>query len=162
MASKFPNMGSLGHRTLTERVQRLEDVIEQGSSAAAGLGPKIRSTVDKWVRDQMQETGLDEAWAKDAIRRQMHGEDLTTSPVQSAFHDVIDRIKGSTERVLRSAFKLEDIGNRIMGALPENGERASAVEINPDGTLDHAFLALNRLDESLARIEAAALRLERV
>ncbi len=82
----------------------------------------------------------------------------------SAFESIITRIFEAAERVCRSASNLEEVGNRVMGALPEQAGDGSKgnVESPPDGTLDHAYRALNRLDASLARLEAAALRIDRI
>lgn len=86
-------------------------------------------------------------------------EDKTTRV--TAFEEIIHKIQSSTEKVSASAGRLEDIGTRIMGALPQEGSGAGH-EQKPDGTLDHALLALDWLDGSIARLQAAVLRLERL
>lgn len=99
--------------------------------------------------------------AAEKLRDMTTGEGAKAQP--TAFDEIIDRIKNGTERVLSSSSRLEIIGTRIMGTLPETeSDEKDAVRTQPDGTLDHAFLALNRLDGSLARLEAASLRLERL
>lgn len=82
----------------------------------------------------------------------------------TALEEISDRIMGCSERVLRTAHGIETVATRVMGQLPEQaGEgKGDPVRTDPDGTLDRVYLSLNRLDGSLARLEAVSLRLERV
>lgn len=132
--------------TLSERVARLEGDFYAGQYAA------------------VDPSAMEEAYrAKQATYEKADpSKDCFEGSIPAyAFDEIIVRIKTSTERVFHSASKLETIGTRIMGQLFEcEDEAKDAVRTEPDGTLDHALLALNRLDGSLARLETAALRME--
>lgn len=131
--------------TLSQRVQRLEGIM--------GLDAPSTENLEAAGQKRIPFPDVEEIYSAN--------QKSPTSP--TAFEEVINRIQNCTDRVCRTAGKLEDIGNRIMGQLPEEAMRgATACDVNPDGTLDHTFLALNWLDSSLARLEGAALRLERV
>ena len=79
----------------------------------------------------------------------------------TAFDGIMERIFNSANRVVSSAIRIEEIGARIMGTLPEKDECSNeAIHSEPDGTLDHTYRALNRLDSSLARLETAVVRVE--
>ncbi len=95
----------------------------------------------------------------DVISEEYRGQ--KTSERKTSFEEIMERILGSAERVTKTASGLETIGTRVLGALPEQDPGANAaVRADPDGTLDRTFLSLNRLDASIARLEAASLRLE--
>lgn len=142
--------------TLTERVARLERI-------AGPLldDPRSYGWVDK--ADQQEGNAVD-------VQKTGRGIDKTerfTATDQceaypSAFDEIISRIQGSSERVCQSASAIETISARIMGTLPEKACGADEKRIEPDGTLDKALTALNRLDASLARLETATLRMERL
>jgi hypothetical protein len=136
-------------RTLTERVECIEKFLHND----LGLGDE-NSMCDRAVTGQRHVN-------EDKLER--HIERATKSPEQTAFEEIINRIQSGTDRVCMIASKLEEIGNRVLGPIPENAEGAGGVaKISPDGTLDHTFIALNWLDQTLCRLHAAAARLERI
>lgn len=156
-------------RTLTERVQRVERIL-----AFAGIGGEEFSGCDQAVTgaDAVHMLGMDKSFfaASSAENTQrFRNESLSARikteqpPQHTAFEEIIHRIHTATDRILRQACALEDIGSRILGSLPEDATGKDGGEARgPDGTLDQTHEALNGLDYACARLEAAALRLERI
>lgn len=138
-------------RTLTERLERVENIL-----SLSGFGG------DECTAEKLEAAGQQRIpFNHDKVER--HMERATKSPEQTAFEEIINRIQNGTDRVCMIASKLEEIGNRVLGPIPENAEGAGGVaKISPDGTLDHTFIALNWLDQTLCRLHAAAARLERI
>ena len=137
--------------TLTERVARLEAVVLDRD---ATIFPAI---VDQITHQQNQQE------RKRKIRDKLDREETSEETLPTTgLEEIFGRIQGCTDRVFRTAGKLEQIGCRVMGPVPERDDRTDTLRVDPDGTLDHALLALNWLDGSLARLDAAALRLERI
>jgi hypothetical protein len=132
-------------RTLTERVAKLEAIV-------LDRGEPMQDEGDVRVvsREEAQK-----AWN---LRGSIAAERVHEP---TALEEIINRIQAATGRVHNSAGKLEEIGERIMGSLPQ-GEGCGGDESKIDGTLDHTFRTLNGLDVALSRLEAAALRLERI
>lgn len=132
-------------KSLSERVERMENIL-----AHAGIG------MEEFVGDLRQKP-------QETFDRIMSDRATDKAPAvaPTAFEEIIGRIHCSTERVCGSAHRLEIIGNRIMGTLPEAGEDAGYdMGREPDGTLDAVFRALTTLDGSLARLSTATTRLE--
>jgi hypothetical protein len=140
--------------TLSERVARLENILVE--TGVAG---------DRNSAAQAQDAEFKRHFFKHEIER--HFEQAQPSPKQAdqtAFEEIIARISSCNDRVCLTADKLQKIGDRIMGELPNtcSGSDMCGAEKIPDGTLDHTFMALNWLDASLSRLEQVALRMERV
>ena len=165
------------NRTLTERVEVAEEWIrtidpdygrqtlrdEGDLDTLASGGVVSREEAQRaWNRIPTERYGL--APGQDPRTKnydQSNGaEDLTVAV--TAFEEVINRIQASTDRVFRQVGKLEDIGNRILGTLPEGAMAGADNRREPGGTLEHVFIVLDYLDNGLTRLEAAALRLERI
>jgi hypothetical protein len=137
--------------TLSERVLRLENILVE-TGVAGDRNSAVRDAEFK------------RHFAEHEVER--HFEQAQPSPKQAdqtAFEEIIQRISSCNDRVCLTADKLQKIGDRIMGALPEHtDEMAAGAQRSPDGTLEHTFMALNWLDASLSRLEQVALRMERV
>jgi hypothetical protein len=84
------------------------------------------------------------------------------TPPPSAFEEIINRIQGCTDRVCLTANRLEIIGTRIMGELPQSDDLGKSSGRAIDGALDHTFMALDWLDGALSRLEFATNRIEHV
>lgn len=123
------------NRTLTERIEYLEHM--------AGIG-----TFDE--RDESVMGRVSQA-----------KEDERTEMV-STFEEIIHRVHKAAERVNERAEKLEEIGNRVFGQLPETAGDEEKRALSSGGMSGAAFLALDTLDMVLGRLDAAARRLERV
>lgn len=80
----------------------------------------------------------------------------------TAREEIISRINEATSRICQQTIKLDEIGTRIMGPLPENDDGTAGLERNADGMLDRTFQHLTWLDKAIGRLEAATLRLERI
>jgi hypothetical protein len=142
-------------RTLTERVASVEKTL-----ASLGLADFPQDEGDMLGVVGRRDYG--DAQAEINRRWSSRINDEKTEPCTS-FEEIINRIQSATDRIHQRAGELENIGNRVMGMLPEQDAGKGGCEARePNGTLEHAFMALNGLDNAIARLEAAALRLERV
>lgn len=133
--------------TILERVERIEKFIE-------GEQVYAKQQADPYIADFDAKIGRN--------FRDTPGKAAAASGCeQTALEAIINRIQGSTDYVRMIAGKIEEIGERVMGQLPsEPVQSMDAVNVNPDGTLDHTHIALSGLDQALARLHVAALRLE--
>ena len=131
--------------TLTGRIGRIERFLGECGMDTGMFGVVGQRDVDE------RDYGLEK-----------HIERAGQSPSPTAFEEIINRIQASTDRVFRQAGKIEEIGARIMGPLPEAANGKGDACCKPDGTLDQTFMVLDYLDTGLQRLEAAVTRLERV
>jgi hypothetical protein len=136
--------------TLMERVRRIEQFLgnELGASLDGDFSNRIAAGQRRVDEDMVLEKHLERAG------------NSTTEAVTS-FEEIVNRIQGGTDRVRMIASNLEVIGNRVLGALPEDPGNLEK-SLSPDGTLDHTFRALNVLDQALCRLHTAAARLDRI
>lgn len=139
-------------RTLTERLSTVEKFL-----ASIGLG-------DFGMRDEGDMLGCGQRHVNED-KLEGHLERAGNSvqpPSPTSFEEIVNRIQTGTDRICMIANKLEEIGNRVYGTVPEEAAGLGGAERKPDGMLDHTFIALNWLDQALCRLHAAAARLERV
>lgn len=110
------------------------------------------------IGQQLDRQALNEKTYSEQLRAQE-----AKPPVASSFEEIMNRVCSCAERVGDTASRLEEIGNRIFGVLPECGSDSEKDKrCPPEGTFEHCMFALDRLDESLSRMERAAGRIERV
>lgn len=130
--------------TLTGRVGRLEQFMR----GEFGMG--LRDEGDSINGVAARQYRKEEAAMQQPLR-----------PDVSGIEAIIDRIQTGSTRVCQSAARLEEIGTRIMGAIPEDRADAATTPA-PDGTLNLTFMALDWFDNSLDRLERAVQRIENV
>lgn len=135
--------------TLSGRIGRIEKYLNL--DASGGLKEAMQAEAEAaWQRSMIDQVGR-------------HTEQAQVNPsTLTAFEDITERIRSSAERIHDQAHKLEVIGTRILGPLPNDDTGKNAAVANPECTLDHTYLALNVLDSALGRLHSAALRLERL
>jgi hypothetical protein len=136
-------------RTLTERLERVENIL-----SLSGFGGDEYSACDRAVTGQRHVS-------EDKLERHIERAGNTAAPGPTSFEEIVNRIQTSTDRICMIASKLEEIGNRVFGPVPEEAAGLGA-ERKPDGMLDHTFISLNYLDMALCRLHTAAARLERI
>jgi len=129
--------------SLSGRVARMEKLL-------AGLGIEEFSGCDRTVTGQRR-VDTDEAC-------------LATSVKVSALEELTNRVLAAIDRIHRNKYRLDEIGNRVLGVLPQgaaagNGENIEKVR-EPDGTLEAAFRALEWLDMAISDLQSKAVRLE--
>lgn len=140
----------MDERTLIERIERVEQIL-----SLSGFGGKeFLGTADVG-----EDCSAQQVFNRERSKRIDRPTDQTQKC--TGLEEIINRIQGSTERVYIITRKLKEVGDRVLGADPEDaggGEAAS----KPDGTLDHTFFVLNMLDHALCRLHEASARLERI
>lgn len=152
-------------KTLTERVHRLEKIFVN-----AGIVEPEFSGCDGQEQQNIRNRDFGGgAFSLHAEAQRFRNESLSARidqeppSEQTAFEQIIYRIHSATDRILQQACVLEAIGSRILGSLPQEALGSGGADARgPDGTLDQTHVALNGLDYACARLEAAALRLERI
>jgi hypothetical protein len=135
--------------TLMERVRRIEQFL--GNELGASLDGDFSNRIAAGQRR------VDE----DMIERHIERAGLSPTEPVTSFEEIVNRIQGGTDRIRMIAEKLETIGNRVLGANPEQPENLDK-STSPDSTLEHTFVALNVLDQALCRLHTAAARLDRI
>lgn len=142
--------------TLTERIGRLEQLAGIGAGGMPG-NEKVRFDV------LHNFPPLGEIQKKYNHRQsQSCGDEDERTEMVSTFEEIIHRVHKAAERVNERAEKLEEIGNRVFGHLPEGASGAEKSSISSGGMSGATFTALDVLDSALGRLDAAARRLERV
>lgn len=79
-----------------------------------------------------------------------------TMPVLESIVERLDRGNGRSGGVHDI---LDTIGNRAFGS-PESGKEGPSCDPVPEALVDRAMVALDRLDETILRLETAAVRLQ--
>lgn len=144
----------MDERTLTERVQRIEQMLSLGGGAE-NPGKQSAVTQQRHVNEILSDRATD--------KLEMHRERATATPRATAFEEIMNRIHSGTERVHMIATGIEEIGNRVFGSVPQQADDTDAQnQRKPDGMLEHTFDVLNRLDYALSRLHSAAARIERI
>lgn len=83
---------------------------------------------------------------------------------QPLMNEITARILSATDRAADIASRVEDHGHRLFGSQPEGaaGSNEKDSKIDPQGAVDHLFLALANLDQTIARLGSAHNRISRV
>ena len=127
--------------TLVERVAKLEAVV-------LNRGEPMQDEGDLLVVSNGDKT-----------RIYRGGADTQSS---SSFEEIMSRIQRGTEHISQAASRIETIGDHIFGVRPEGAEGNDEKQWEPGGTFEHCVRALDRLDESLIRLQRAVTRIEGV
>jgi hypothetical protein len=78
---------------------------------------------------------------------------------QAMLDSVVSRINEASARVELQLDRIYDLGNRLYGAMPEEGSGLGRVMAAEPATMDRVFIALARLDELNAQLSCAVDRI---
>jgi hypothetical protein len=138
--------------TLTERVERLERDFYAGGEPVRHSGCEDVISGQRSIHEDFPAGGVEGRSAPKSISK---------TEMATALQEIMDRIVRSTGRVSESASRIEEIGDRIFGALPQQGSTGDK-ERDPEGMFEHTLHVLDRLDHSLEWLQRVTTRIERV
>jgi hypothetical protein len=96
------------------------------------------------------------------IRERDMGEGLRSVSEQPLLEEIGKRIAMATARLTNIAEGIEDQGTRLFGPRGETASDEKIAKIDPQGAVDHLFVALGALDQAIDRTRGAHARISRV
>lgn len=141
--------------SLSGRISRVERILSMSGFG----GIESQYEYDMLGNRSAAERQKEEAWRRDNLGRASAAQ--RTQPA-SGFEEITNRLQSSLNRLVLQAHRVEDIGRRIYGPLPDGANGEEIAQREPQGTMEHAIVMCHYLDSVIERLSGAVTRIEQV
>lgn len=168
----------LTNRTLTERVQRLEqyfidnlDMRDEDQALGEGFarfakevrrGDDMRDEGAKPIPGRGTQAKFNENHSSREYNYKQSA--ATNQPFEKTLvlEEILQRILMATDNAAEIAGRIEGHGNRYFGPPPMGGDEEENKRSEPRGSIEHMLVALDNLDSTLSRLSVAYSRISGV